>query len=235
MSRPMPRSNALDQVDLSHHAYCIVGGEEKRLELISALEKKHKIKREGNPDFYDRRFEAFTIGDARELKSSASTRPTGPSGKKIFIVTADGMTSEAQNALLKLLEEPPEYAHFFLVLPSAHILLPTVKSRISFLGGRDEARRPEASDSMEQAREFLALSPAKRLEHIKELMEDISKEKKTKQDAIRLLGALEAQVRSRGVKQNIEALDAILLSSKYATDRAPSMKMLLEYVALSLS
>ena len=142
----MSKSNALDLTNLSHHAYCIVGGEEERLELSASLEKKHGIKAEGNPDLYDRRFASFSIDDARELKSIASTRPTEPSGKKIFIVMADSITAEAQNALLKLLEEPPEYAHFFLVLPSAHILLPTVKSRISFVGGRSEGRRHEEAD-----------------------------------------------------------------------------------------
>ena len=118
---------------LSHHAYCIVGAEEARAELISILEKKHKIPARGNPDFFDRAYDSFGIDDARAVKSQAETRPVHGSGKKIFILTMSAITSEAQNALLKLLEEPPEYAHIFLVLPSAHLLLPTVKSRLSML------------------------------------------------------------------------------------------------------
>ena len=39
------------------------------------------------------------------------------------------MSVQAQNALLKVLEEPPDYALFLLTCPSAYSLLPTVRSR----------------------------------------------------------------------------------------------------------
>ncbi len=39
------------------------------------------------------------------------------------------MTSEAQNSLLKLLEEPPEYMHFIITVPSKLSILPTIDSR----------------------------------------------------------------------------------------------------------
>ena len=115
---------------LSHHAYLLIGASDTRDELISILEKKHTLIAQGNPDFYIRNFETLTIDDARELKVLHSSRPVGTAQKKIFVLTMNGITIEAQNALLKLLEEPAEYAHFFLIVPSAHLLLPTVKSRM---------------------------------------------------------------------------------------------------------
>lgn len=50
--------------------------------------------------------------------------------RKVFIINeADRMTKEAQNALLKSLEEPPEYAVIILLCENNHKLLPTIRSR----------------------------------------------------------------------------------------------------------
>ena len=49
---------------------------------------------------------------------------------KIYIIdAADTMTEQAQNALLKLFEEPPKNVYFFLLCTSASGLLTTVRSR----------------------------------------------------------------------------------------------------------
>lgn len=241
-------------IDLSHHAYVIVGGAATREGLISHLAKKHKIRMTGNPDFYDRQYETFAIDDAREVKSLAETRPANEGAYKVFVLTMNAITVEAQNALLKLLEEPPEYARFFLIMPSAHLLLPTVRSRVRISGGTggvgtggDGASSAGCNVYVTSlAKEFLAAPTAKRLEIVKTLMDDIAKEKKTKQDAIDLLAALEEAVHSGAkgaagratdaamLRKKSQALDAILLAGKYAGDRAPSLKMLLEYVALNV-
>ncbi len=219
---------------LSHHAYCIVGTAEAREELLSILEKKHKVSLRGNPDLFDRTYETFAIDDAREVKAQSGMRPVSESGKKIFVLCATGVTAEAQNALLKLLEEPPEYAHFFLIIPSAHLLLHTVKSRLYVIdsigaGAADKT----ATVASEEAKEFLGLPPAKRLDFIKRFMEEITKEKRPKQDAIDLLNSLEEAIHKKGVEKNMPQLQALELSRAYMNDRAPSLKMLLEYVALS--
>jgi DNA polymerase III delta prime subunit len=250
---------------LSHHAYLIVGGDSVKAELISMLEKNYEVKIHSNPDFFDRVYETFTIDDARELKSLANMRPVTDSDKKIFILMMNGITVEAQNALLKLLEEPPEYVHFFLIIPSAHLLLPTVKSRMSMIdAGSIGARGLEGKGNLkstttvdcsgsigghgsrvgsggtdkeliETVKKFVTSPKPKRLEQVKSLMEAISKEKKTKQDAIDFINVLEAAVYSNGgVKKNVEALKSIELARKYMNDRSPSMKMLLEYVALNI-
>ena len=41
----------------------------------------------------------------------------------------DDLTEQAQNALLKSLEEPPEYVTFILLSNHVHALLPTIRSR----------------------------------------------------------------------------------------------------------
>lgn len=53
---------------------------------------------------------------------------------KIYIIDgADRMTEQAQNALLKTIEEPPEYAVIFLLTENAEKLLPTITSRCVML------------------------------------------------------------------------------------------------------
>lgn len=223
-------------MDLNHHAYCLIGGADKRDELLATLKKNYKLSPVGNPDFFDRTYESFTIDNARELKSLAETRPVTEAGKKIFIILANTVTIEAQNALLKLLEEPPSYAHFYFVIPSAHILLPTVKSRIQIAGDTTQKGRVGETDAelTKAVRAFLAASPKVRFDQVKALMDDITKEKKTKQDAIDFLHTLEIELHAKGVKKNIAGLDAVLLANTYATDRAPSIKMLLEYVSMNV-
>ncbi|MFV0362113.1 MAG: DNA polymerase III subunit delta' [Suipraeoptans sp.] len=81
-----------------------------------------------------------TIGvdDIREqINNTVTIKPyKGP--YKIYIIDqADLMTEQAQNALLKTLEEPPEYAMFFLLTENANILLDTIKSRCVMLKFRN--------------------------------------------------------------------------------------------------
>ncbi len=217
---------------LSHHAYCLVGGESLRTELKGLLESEHGISAQGNPDFFDKTYANLVIDDTREVKTFHTTKPIGKSGKKIFILTMNGITIEAQNALLKLLEEPAEYAHFFLIISSSHLLLPTVKSRLKML---ESVVEQESDETKREANKFLALNQPQRLEYIKAFMSEIDKEKKTKQDAIVFLNSLQSLVYEKdGVARGKEKLESIDLARKYIYDRSPSVKMLLEYLALSI-
>jgi predicted RecB family endonuclease len=82
---------------------------------------------------------------------------------------------------------------------------------------------------------FITSSIKERLEIVKKLIDDISKEKKTKQEAIDFLEAIQAAIyKEKGVKNGKVILEAIETARKYANDRSPSLKMLLEYVALNI-
>jgi DNA polymerase III delta prime subunit len=217
---------------LSHHAYCIPGDPSVCGELKILLADEHYIPSQANPDFYEQNYQTFTIDDARNLKALHETRPIGNTGKKIFIVVMNSITHEAQNALLKLLEEPSPYAHFFLIVPSAHVLLPTVKSRLRMIG--HDSVSENNTGEREDAGKFLKMPAGKKLDYIKKLLDDIAKEKKSRQDAISFLNAVEHEVYASGsVKEHAKSLEAITFARKYIHDRAPSVKMLLEYMALN--
>ncbi|MBQ7010756.1 MAG: hypothetical protein IJN63_03530 [Clostridia bacterium] len=66
----------------------------------------------------------------RELKQNTVLSASELDCKIYMILEADKMTEEAQNALLKILEEPPiEETYFLLCTENSEALLPTVRSR----------------------------------------------------------------------------------------------------------
>lgn len=65
----------------------------------------------------------------REVQADAYIRPNEGRKKIYLIPRAQLLTDQAQNALLKLIEEPPHYAVFLLLTTNGEKLLPTVRSR----------------------------------------------------------------------------------------------------------
>lgn len=65
----------------------------------------------------------------REMVKGVYEKPI-ESLKKVYIINeAQKMTKEAQNSLLKTLEEPPEYVVIILIVENENLLLNTIKSR----------------------------------------------------------------------------------------------------------
>ncbi len=73
------------------------------------------------------------IESVRFMKSDVYIKPNESDYKVYIIESADKMTVEAQNAFLKIFEEPPAYAVFVLLCESADALLVTVRSRGTLL------------------------------------------------------------------------------------------------------
>ena len=65
----------------------------------------------------------------RQARADIYVRPNEGSRKIYTVPRAMDMSGEAQNALLKVMEEPPEYGVFMLLADNAEKLLPTVRSR----------------------------------------------------------------------------------------------------------
>jgi DNA polymerase-3 subunit delta' len=94
------------------------------------------------------------LGQIRTVIARAQYLPT-EAHAKVFLLTASAFMKEAANSLLKLLEEPPAYAHLILLTENPGELLPTIRSRCAFarLGALPPAeiadlltaRRPEWS------------------------------------------------------------------------------------------
>ena len=91
------------------------------------------------------------IEQIRELTSKVIEQPI-ISGKKVYIINhADKMTVEAQNCLLKTLEEPPRFAVIILITSNLNLILPTIKSRcmkINFLNISNEELKKYAIEKI---------------------------------------------------------------------------------------
>lgn len=76
----------------------------------------------------------ISVDDIREqVNHDMMIKPYQGPYKIYVIAEADLMSPQAQNALLKTIEEPPEYAVIFLLTENAQVLLPTITSRCVML------------------------------------------------------------------------------------------------------
>lgn len=91
----------------------------------------HKIFGGGHPDVItvDSDRATVPISVIRDMQTDAYIRPNEGRRKVYILPRAQDMQAPAQNALLKLLEEPPAYCAFLLLTDNMEKLLPTVRSR----------------------------------------------------------------------------------------------------------
>jgi len=69
----------------------------------------------------------FLLEDAKKVVKEAYIAEMKP---KILVLGAKGYRIEAQNSLLKILEEPPRNIVFILIAPTKTVFLPTIRSRM---------------------------------------------------------------------------------------------------------
>ena len=108
------------------------------------------------------------VDQIRALRDKALLSPVGGAGRAILIESADLMTVQAQNALLKLLEEPPPALTFLLTVTQKDALLPTILSRVTVYlleGAEKDPSQALAQALLERLLEhdyygLLALQPA---------------------------------------------------------------------------
>lgn len=95
----------------------------------------HKFQKEVHPDFLNLEPEGrfIKIDQVRSMQRMLSFAPLEARRRICAIVSADRLNTDASNALLKTLEEPPENTHLLLACSSPSRLLPTIVSRCQIL------------------------------------------------------------------------------------------------------
>lgn len=89
------------------------------------------------------------IDDVRTLRDAVKLAPA-KARKKVYIIDeAHMLTTEASNALLKTLEEPPAHVNFILATTNPEKLIETIKSRATQIGFR-KAAAEEVANSLER-------------------------------------------------------------------------------------
>lgn len=202
-----------------HHAYVAYGSPTRAKELALLLAKQLGIEIAHNPDLHIREYESLGVDEARSLSSFAGLSGTG--GKKLFVVAAQSLTREAQNALLKTLEEPASETYFALLVPRG-ALIATVRSRLI------ELALPERIEVHALAKEFIAAPPAVRSKLIAKVVED-----KEKHAARELLDGIELLLSRDMKKASVRsALSEVMTMRGFLTGPSPSVKMILEHLVL---
>lgn len=204
------------------HALLVRGGIERLSDIREDL-KQNGIEALGNPDVYIREYAQFGIDEARALRTLAHTRPVREQ-RRVFVVLSPRIMPEAQNALLKTLEEPPANALFFFVLPAPETLLPTVRSRAHLYEPR-VVNAQEDEETLDPSA-FLAAEPSERLDLLKSLLERDENDQRDLGAIIRFLSSLERLVPPG------KGTSAVYRARKYLTDKGALLKPLLEHVAL---
>ena len=131
------------------HALVIDGGSlESRLlcakELAaSILGETEKVMADIHPDvitvFPEEKKKTLSVELIRKMRDDAYVIPNENEHKVYIIARAELMQDYSQNALLKILEEPPSYATFILLCDTHSCLLGTVLSRVAIFTLDDEA------------------------------------------------------------------------------------------------
>lgn len=85
--------------------------------------------------------ESIKIDEIRELQERIFEKPITSSRKVYVINNAETMTKEAQNCLLKTLEEPPEFVTIILVSNNENTILVTIKSRCTKIFFTEEVEK----------------------------------------------------------------------------------------------
>ena len=92
-----------------------------------------KVQKGIHPDIYEYtapdRARAFHIETVRDIKRDAFMQPNEADYKIFILGNCQSMSVEAQNAILKILEEPPAYALFLMTVTNKSAMLETVLSR----------------------------------------------------------------------------------------------------------
>jgi DNA polymerase III delta prime subunit len=203
-----------------HHAYGIAINHADGIQYVEQiLAKDLGITFVGNPDVLRLKYDLLGVDEARAIGQIALTIPLGP--RKILMIQANSFTAEAQNALLKLLEEPAANTHFFILVKNISVLLPTLRSRLAEFEIHHETR-----DTV-RAKLFFESTPAIRLSILKEIIDN-----KDKQAALQFLDDLESYLKGTSVINNSGVLKQILISKKYLRGNGSSTKMILEHMAL---
>ena len=126
------------EINKTSHSYLFIGTEGIGKKLIAKEFAKMLLAvkdTENSPDFsiIEPDGNSIKIEQIREFQKKVSEKPI-ISNKKVYIINdSDKMTVEAQNCLLKTLEEPPEFVTIILIGSNENSFLSTIKSRCMIL------------------------------------------------------------------------------------------------------
>ena len=219
----MKKLAIFSQLPYSHHAY----GIESSQNIIDYLNKV--LPQKEFSYVVHKKYDTFKIDDARTVKSLQSEKTDKAS---LFILEFTIINSEAQNALLKVLEEPVADTYFILVFPNTKNLLPTLQSRLEIIAIQNSIDTKN-EDTPIVVSDFMKMSLSDRFNLIKDIT-DKKKEPISKSDAVVFLNNLEFTVYNADLPHKKNILESIFNARAYLNRKGASNKMILDMIAIEL-
>ena len=201
-----------------HHANLLIGGSEEAESYVRLFCDDCGVRVANNPDLFAFRVSTFGIDEARELKILAARKAL--TTKKIFLVVAERLTREAQNALLKTFEDPFPDTFFFLRTREEALIEPTLLSRMQAIHLSSDSKS-QSTD----AQKFLSLPIKDRLLFAKKFVDE---EKSVPVFLDDLLLLLRQQKKARVV------LESVYNIRRLAGDSLAAPRLVMEHLSLVL-
>ncbi len=208
-----------------HHANLIIAQKEVGLKFGRKI-----IKEAGEYELREYVFQHLRLEDAKTIKKTFAER--GQGAGLACLLFANSLGLEAQNSLLKILEDggSRENRLFFLIAPEEDSLLPTLRSRLNKIAFSEK----EANDNFGKI--FLQTPKSARLNlpEIKKVIEE-----KDRLTAKKILESLLRETDELAKKEtSIEKIyllkSLIFKSSQWLKTESVSLKMVFEYLSLVL-
>jgi DNA polymerase-3 subunit delta' len=214
------------------HFYIILGNLEKnKNSLLSFLKKDLNFDTEANNNFYLFSQRNFSIADGRKIRkiNSLKNDNTGP---RIFVLESQKIELEAQNSLLKTLEEPQSQTIFFVLLPQNAFILDTIKSRARIIQGFRESESELGSNFFQK--DFL-----EREKMIKAIIKKSKDSSESRFEFLNLINSMENFIlENKKVFENFENFNfpeeyqKFLLLKEQAQQRGSNLNYILTYLAI---
>lgn len=225
-------------VAMAHHAYFYAGDIEEGIQASLAFgERELELSGVGNPDIITLRYGLFPVEEARGISDIASRAPLRGEHKLITVATAR-IFHEAQNALLKVFEEPSPGTFLVLIVPSEGNIIPTLRSRLLPLPGTEAS-----GDLSPFAQEFIKADGASREKMIAKLLDRAKSDKAEEKQAVRIEALrfaedlMRATYRAREKKSDSE-LGALLADLNrlipVLNERSAPLKPILEHLLITV-
>jgi len=217
-----------------YHSY-VVEGDPNTLasHLLGFFENRGDITPQ-SPDVLFKKYDSFSIDDAKEIKEWHSQMCLSD-GNKFCIIGTKFINREAEQTFLKLLEDSTN-TNFFLVIPDASALSDTIISRshvVKPFKGIDEGIEKTVN-------EFLKSSPADRINMISKIIEQYKDKENSggiRYFAIEFINQIEKvfyqKFKSNKNDKEVKfVLNELSKSRNYLSTPGASVKMILENIAI---
>ncbi len=207
---------------LTHHSYIVVSSTPDALVPTLTAEFKNTMPEYSVVPFLIPR---VTIDDVRMLSEY-----TYGSAPQIVLISTDDILHEAQQALLKTLEEPGAQTKIVFIMPHVAHLLPTIMSRVEVVHYEGENLENIYKTEMKK---FSTSDVPTRLKWVEKFIKDNEDHDTTRSILKRHIDALTEIVLNKKGIQSIVLEDLQYASTNILT-RGSSIKMLLEHIAITL-